>query len=160
MKGIDYFKHEILGYFIIEEKINGISSITLSEKKPKIDVIKSYEIENCKKQLNEYFNGKRKIFDVKLDIQGSEFRKKAWNELLKIPYGKTISYEEQAIKIGNPKAARAVGQANGDNPILIIIPCHRVIGKNNSLRGFSSFGGIEVKKYLIELEKIIYKRRK
>lgn len=153
MKGIDYFKHEVLGYFIIKEDKHGISSITLSEEKPKINIIKSCEIENCKKQLKEYLAGTRKIFNIKLDIQGSEFRKKAWNELLKIPYGKTISYEEQAIKMGNPKAARAVGQANGDNPILIIIPCHRVIGKNNSLKGFSSFGGIKVKKYLIELEK-------
>lgn len=153
MKGRDYLRHDELGYFIIEEEKNGISKIILSNSKPCFDIIKSAEVEKCKKELEEYFLGKRKEFDIKLDIQGTEFRKKTWNELLKIPYGETISYGEQAARLGNPKACRAVGQANGDNKILILIPCHRVIGKNGSLTGFSSCGGTTVKDYLIKLEK-------
>lgn len=153
MKGIDYLEHKDLGYFIIKEERDGISSVTLTDKKPEIFIIKSPETEKCQKQLQEYFEGKRKTFDLKLELQGSDFRKKVWNELLKIPYGETISYGEQAKRIGNPKAARAVGQANGDNPILIIIPCHRVIGKKGTMNGFSSCGGIKTKEYLLELEK-------
>lgn len=153
MKGIDYLEHKDLGYFIIKEERDGISSVTLTDKKPEIFIIKSPETEKCQKQLQEYFEGKRKTFDLKLELQGSDFRKKVWNELLKIPYGETISYGEQAKIIGNPKAARAVGQANGDNPILIIIPCHRVIGKKGTMNGFSSCGGIKTKEYLLELEK-------
>lgn len=153
MKGIDYIKHDPIGYFVIIEEEDGISSVTQCTKKPEIEIIKSSEVEKCKKQLEEYFSGKRKTFNLKLDIKGTDFRKKVWNELLKIPYGETINYGEQAERIGNPKASRAVGQANGDNKILIIIPCHRVIGKNGKMTGFSSEGGIKVKEYLLELEK-------
>ena len=103
-----------------------------------------------KKQLNEYFSGKRKMFDLPLVMEGTEFQKKAWKQLLKIPYGKTICYSEQARRVGDVKKARAVGIANSKNPISIIIPCHRVIGKNGSLTGFG--GGIENKKKLIDLE--------
>lgn len=153
MKGIDYLLNKDLGYFIIEEERDGISSVILTDKKPEICIVKSPEVEKCKKELQEYFEGKRKVFDIKFDIQGSDFRKKVWNELLKIPYGETISYAEEAKRIGNPKAARAVGQANGDNKILILIPCHRVIGKKGTMNGFSSCGGIKTKEYLLELEK-------
>ena len=86
MKGIDYLEHKDLGYFIIKEERDGISSVTLTDKKPEIFIIKSPETEKCQKQLQEYFEGKRKTFDLKLDLQGSDFRKKVWNELLKIPY--------------------------------------------------------------------------
>ena len=106
-------------------------------------------------QLDAYFKGERTEFDLKLNIQGTHFQKKVWQQLLKIPYGETISYGELAKRIGNPKASRAVGMANGKNPISIIVPCHRVIGKDGSLTGFG--GGIEVKKNLIEMEKGIKK---
>ena len=153
MKGIDYIKNDFIGYLIITEEEDGISSIKQCSKKPEIEIIKSPEVEKCKKQLEEYFSGKRKSFDLKLDMRGTEFRKKTWNELLKIPYGETITYGEQARRLGNPKSSRAVGQANGDNKILIVVPCHRVIGKNGKMTGFSSEGGIKMKEYLLELEK-------
>ena len=101
--------------------------------------------------LCEYFEGSRKTFDeLPLNPVGTEFQKKAWNALLKIPYGETRSYEEQAMLIGNAKAYRAVGNANSKNPISIIIPCHRVIGKNKKLVGYG--GGLDVKRFLLELE--------
>lgn len=102
-------------------------------------------------QLGAYFKGERTGFDLELNVQGTDFQKRVWQELVRIPYGETISYGELAKRIGNPKASRAVGMANGKNPISIIIPCHRVIGKNGSLTGFG--GGIEVKKKLLDLEK-------
>lgn len=102
--------------------------------------------------LTEYFEGRRKDFEgLPLDARGTEFQKKAWAALLAIPYGETRSYGEQAIAIGNAKACRAVGAANGRNPISIIIPCHRVIGADKSLTGYG--GGLEIKKALLELER-------
>jgi len=101
-------------------------------------------------QLDEYFEGKRKIFSITINLIGTEFQKMVWKELAKIPYGSTICYGELANRIGNPKASRAVGAANGKNPIPIIIPCHRVIGKDGRLVGFG--GGIPVKKHLLQLE--------
>lgn len=107
-------------------------------------------IKETKKQLSEYFSKKRKTFDLPLILEGTEFQKKAWMQLLKIPYGRTISYGAQAKGLGDSKKARAVGGANSRNPISIIVPCHRVIGKNGTLTGFG--GGLGTKKSLIELE--------
>lgn len=107
-------------------------------------------LRDCVKQLDEYFNKKRKIFDLPFDLSGTEFQLKVWNELLKIPYGAVCSYIDIAKRIGNKPAVRAVGSANGKNPISIIIPCHRVIGNDGSLVGYG--GGIWRKKYLLELE--------
>lgn len=101
-------------------------------------------------QLDAYFKGRRFEFDVPLELKGTKFQKRVWKELAKIPYGVTISYGELARRIGNPKASRAVGMANGKNPIPIIIPCHRVIGKNGTLTGFG--GGLDVKQALLDLE--------
>jgi methylated-DNA-[protein]-cysteine S-methyltransferase len=103
-----------------------------------------------KSQLNEYFVGKRKIFDLPLLYHGTDFQIQAWKQLIRIPYAKTITYAEQAERVGNKNKARAVGLANGLNPIPIIIPCHRVIGSNGHLVGFG--GGIEKKSLLIKLE--------
>ncbi len=103
-----------------------------------------------KKQLTEYFQGTRKTFDLPLAINGTDFQIQAWKQLLKIPYAKTLTYAEQAEKVGNRNKARAVGMANGLNPISIIIPCHRVIGSNGKLVGFG--GGIDRKAYLLKLE--------
>jgi len=102
-------------------------------------------------QLREYFNNKRNHFDVPLQLPGTEFQVKVWKELMKIPFGSTRSYKEQAIALNNPKAVRAVARANGDNRIAIIIPCHRVIGNDGKLVGYG--GGIWRKQYLLNLEK-------
>lgn len=113
-----------------QEDVNGFSEVT--------------------RQLDEYFSGTRKTFSLPLNPQGTEFQKSVWTELQNIPYGTTAQYGEIASRINNPKACRAVGLANSRNPIPIIIPCHRIIGKDGSLTGFG--GGIELKKKLLELE--------
>lgn len=102
-------------------------------------------------QLMEYFQGKRKEFSLPLSPQGTEFQRKVWETLCTIPYGQTRSYGEIAAQIGNPKACRAVGGANNKNPIMIFIPCHRVIGADGSLVGFG--GGLRAKRYMLDLEK-------
>ncbi|MGE8653021.1 MAG: methylated-DNA--[protein]-cysteine S-methyltransferase [Acinetobacter gandensis] len=104
------------------------------------------------KQLNEYFAGKRQIFDLPLDFSGTEFQQKVWQALLTIPFGETRSYKQIAEQIGNVKAVRAVGAANGKNPISIIAPCHRVVGANGKLVGFA--GGLENKDILLKIEKL------
>jgi methylated-DNA-[protein]-cysteine S-methyltransferase len=103
-------------------------------------------------QLQEYFAGKRKKFDLKLNFVGTPFQQKVWKELSKIPFGKTLSYKEIASNIQNPKAVRAVGTANGRNPFCIVIPCHRVIAANGTLGGY--VGGLEVKRKLLSLESV------
>ena len=101
-------------------------------------------------QLNEYFSGKRRVFNLQLNLSGTDFQNLVWEELANIPYGQTHSYEDIAKKINQPKASRAVGKANGRNQLCIIIPCHRVIGKSGKLSGY--VGGIEIKRKLLELE--------
>lgn len=108
-------------------------------------------LEQTKKQLDEYFTGTRKAFDIPLHPVGTEFQQQVWNTLLKIPYGETRSYKDIALSIANPKGIRAVAQAIGANGISILIPCHRVIGSNHSLTGFA--GGIEAKRILLEIER-------
>ena len=103
-----------------------------------------------KRQLEEYFDGKRREFELDLAPAGTPFQLSVLDELLKIPYGETCSYRDIAISIGNPKAVRAVGGANGSNPIPIVIPCHRVVGSDGSLTGFG--GGLPVKRFLLDLE--------
>ena len=104
------------------------------------------------KQLNEYFAGQRQVFDLPLDFEGTEFQQKVWQALLTIPFGETRSYKQIAEQIGNVKAVRAVGAANGKNPISIIAPCHRVVGANGKLVGFA--GGLENKDILLKIEKL------
>lgn len=108
-------------------------------------------VEQTKKQLDEYFAGVRKAFDIALHPVGTEFQLRVWNALLEIPYGETRSYKEIALSIGNPKGVRAVAQAIGANGVGILIPCHRVIGSNYSLTGFA--GGIEAKRILLKIER-------
>src|SRR5580698_11023853 len=103
------------------------------------------------RQLAEYFEGARREFDLPLRLDGTDFQKRAWRNLMEIPYGRTRSYGEQAERIGNPKASRAVGLANGRNPIPIVVPCHRVIGADGSLTGFG--GGIARKRWLLAHER-------
>lgn len=106
------------------------------------------------KQIDEYMTYKRKVFDIPLLLVGTEFQKNVWNMLLKIPFGSTSSYLNQAIRIGNEKAVRAVASANGANAISIIIPCHRIIGKNGKLIGYA--GGLNTKQKLLELEQDMF----
>jgi len=131
---------------MIETQIKRIKKIFNAELIPG----KSKYFDLLNNQLSEYFKGKLRKFDVPLEMDGTDFQVKTWKQLLKIPYGKTRSYEEQAIAVGNKKAVRAVAKANGDNRISIIIPCHRVIGKDGSLTGYG--GGIWRKQYLLNLE--------
>ncbi len=101
-------------------------------------------------QLDDYFAGRRERFEVELDLVGTEFQRSVWRALLLIPYGETMSYGELARHLGKPKAMRAVGLANGRNPVAVIVPCHRVIGADGSLTGFG--GGLARKRFLLELE--------
>lgn len=111
-------------------------------------------LSQTRKQLDEYFAHQRTNFDLPIRFNGTEFQNSAWNALLQVPYGETRSYAQQAELIGNLKAVRAIGRANGLNPISIIVPCHRIIGKSGKLTGYAS--GLEDKKYLINLERTLY----
>lgn len=134
---------------IIEFELDDIGIVGMSFSLEKnVEVDKNSEIQ---KQLTEYENGKRKVFELPLHLIGTDFQKQVWNALLEIPYGETRSYQEIAIRIGKPKALRAVGGACNRNPIGIIVPCHRVIGKNGSLTGYAV--GLSYKELLLKHEK-------
>jgi methylated-DNA-[protein]-cysteine S-methyltransferase len=113
-------------------------------------------LQDTVRQLGEYFEGKRTEFDLPLDLRGTEFQKSAWQALATIPHGETATYGEQAARIDRPRAVRAIGAANGRNPISIVLPCHRVVGANGDLTGFA--GGIETKRELLAFEKKISDR--
>jgi len=143
-----YYKSPI-GNIKIEEMENHITSLDfvseIGEEKS------SVVIDICKKQLEEYFVGQRRSFDLELKfLKGTEFQIKVWNALREIPYGTTVTYKWIAEQVGNAKAVRAVGGANNKNPIAILVPCHRVIGTNGKLVGYA--GGIEKKEYLLNIE--------
>ena len=147
VKGI--FKSPIGNLEIIATD-KGIRKIMFTDS-PISKVHKMYEqVENCKKQLQEYFAGERKQFTLDLDIQGTEFQKLVWMTLLTVPFGKTLSYLEIAKMIGDPNAVRAVGMANNKNNIPIIIPCHRIVGAKGELTGYA--GGLWRKDWLIKHE--------
>lgn len=139
-----------IGKLKIEYDSDAITGIT-SAKNEKEQGIRSELSDKTALQLEEYFDGKRKEFDISIKLIGTEFQKKVWNELLKIPYGETVSYKDIAINTGSPKACRAVGMANHNNPVLIIVPCHRVINENKKLGGYAL--GLDLKRRLLELEK-------
>ncbi|GKX65747.1 methylated-DNA--[protein]-cysteine S-methyltransferase [Inconstantimicrobium mannanitabidum] len=146
-----------IGTIVIEENGKAITKIYLANEDIDDLLVKRQETEllmQAIKQLNEYFSGSRNFFDLPLEPEGTEFQKKVWNALKEIPFGETRSYGEIAKKIGNEKAARAVGMANNKNPIMIIIPCHRVIGSNGKLVGYA--GGLDIKEKLLNLEKNIF----
>ena len=113
-------------------------------------VINNLELKKAFEQMQEYLSGDRKIFDLKLNSKGTPFQQKVWQALLTIPYGETTSYQAIAEQVGSPKAVRAVGAANGKNPIGIIVPCHRVIGKSGKLTGYA--GGLSRKSWLLNIE--------
>ena len=129
---------------------NGISAVTVIDESMETSAEIPEILKDCVLQLDEYFNGTRKQFDLKLNPQGTDFQKRVWNELLLVPFGKTRTYLEQSKKLGDVKAIRAVASANGKNPIWIIIPCHRIIGSDGSLTCYA--GGIWRKKWLLEHE--------
>ena len=132
----------------------GIITLYFTKKKSNLKSdSKSFPVhlKECIRQLDEYFKGKRMTFDLPLIISGTDFQKKVWNELKKIPFGKTASYKEIALKAGNIKAVRAIGNANNKNKIAVIIPCHRVIGSDGKLSGYA--GGVKRKKWLLEHER-------
>src|SRR3972149_1290840 len=147
-----------IGIISIEGTKNGICKLSILKRyfKENLDIeIKNIPplITKSLKQLEEYFNGKRKLFSISFDfLNGTEFEKKVWNALLEIPYGTTSTYKLIAIKIKKQKSFRAVGNAIGKNPIPVIIPCHRVIREDGKLGGFSL--GIEIKKKLLKPEKV------
>jgi len=141
-----------IGEYLLCGDRNGLTIMTIYDKMIDLTNREFNELffTDIVKQLNEYFQKKRQSFDILLNPEGSEFQKKVWATLLTIPYGKLCSYKDISIKINNPKSSRAVGNANGKNPLAIIIPCHRVIMHNNHLGGYT--GGLKIKKYLLELE--------
>ena len=151
MKSI-YYYHSYLGKIGIAEENNKITDVLFENDKLSGQYIinETDILREAASQLEEYFQGNRKIFSLDLAPEGTDFMKKVWQELSNIPYGKTVSYKDIAIAIGNEKACRAVGMANNKNPIPIFIPCHRVIGKNGGLVGYSS--GVDIKEKLLELE--------
>ncbi len=128
---------------------DGIRSVDFTDDFEKLFATDK-NLAECVNQLDEYFSGKRKEFSVKLDLQGTPFQKKIWARLLEIPFGKTMSYMEMAMKYGDVKSIRAIGMANSKNPVAIIVPCHRVIGANGELTGYA--GGLSRKKWLLDLE--------
>ncbi|WP_309614351.1 methylated-DNA--[protein]-cysteine S-methyltransferase [Flavobacterium sp.] len=128
---------------------NGISEISvLSEGAVTTEI--PAQLQECVSQLREYFDGQRNHFDFKLNPQGTDFQQRVWQELLNIPFGKTMSYLDLSKKLGDVKAIRAVASANGKNPVWIVVPCHRVIGTDGSLTGYA--GGLWRKKWLLEHE--------
>lgn len=146
----------VVGDIYLEASGNGLRGLYLrKQKSPFLKTLTADEpaakfLSQAEKEVGEYFSGKRKKFTVKLEILGTPFQKKVWQQLQNIPFGKTNSYKDVAALIKNPKAVRAVGTANGKNPFCIIIPCHRVIAADGTLGGYS--GGLAVKKKLLSLE--------
>lgn len=156
MKYYKYYKFSVGTIGIAEDGV-GISNVFVPETFP---IENAFEQETvllaeAALQLREYFAGERKTFQLPLSLSGTEFQKKVWQRLCEIPYGVSISYGDLAAAIGNPKASRAVGMANHRNPVMIVVPCHRVLGEDRSLTGYA--GGLEMKKVLLYLEGITYK---
>lgn len=142
-----------IGVLRIVIENDALTEIDLDSESPASEVSTNIQTPLANKavsQLDEYFAGERKCFDLPVNPQGTEFQRKDWEALQRIPYGETRTYKDIAEEIGCPKGFRAVGLANNRNPIMIVIPCHRVIGANGSLTGYA--GGVHIKKYLLELE--------
>ena len=141
-----------IGILTIIEENNAITKIVFGsiEKRETMQENETPLLKETKKQLTEYFEGTRNEFQIPCNPKGTEFQKDVWQELQNIPYGETSTYQEIAFSIGNVRACRSVGRANNKNPIPIIIPCHRVIGKNNKLLGYA--GGMQIKEFLLRLE--------
>lgn len=148
------FQSEIGPIFLVasEKGLHGVywKEMKIEYAMPKTQGTAMDILKETQKQLEQYLKGQRKVFDLPLDVTGTDFQKRVWLELSKIPYGKTFSYSEIAKKIQNDRAVRAVGTANGRNPISLIVPCHRVIAADGTLGGYA--GGLEIKEKLLRLE--------
>ncbi len=144
----DYIASDI-GLLEITASPKGLASVYFVEQSSQ-QAKPNKHTDQCKIQLNEYLNNQRQSFDLKFDQKGTDFQFQVWQALLSIPYGQVASYSDIANKIDNPKAVRAVGAANGKNPLTIIVPCHRVIGANGTLTGYAS--GLERKQWLLQHE--------
>ena len=141
-----------IGTLCVEADETGVCKVSLEKKRveePQTENVAKI-LRQAARELEEYFSGQRKVFEVPVSMQGTEFQRAVWHALQEIPYGETRSYGEIAKAIGRPKAARAVGMANHCNPVMIIVPCHRVIGKDGSLTGYAE--GLEIKEKLLGLE--------
>ncbi|MEL6304343.1 MAG: methylated-DNA--[protein]-cysteine S-methyltransferase [Bacteroidota bacterium] len=138
-----------IGFAELKGDEHGLTSIKVLEEAKPIDIIPE-ALEDAVYQFQEYFEKKRKQFDLKLNPAGTTFQKKVWQQLQEIPFGKTVSYLELSKTLGDPKAIRAVAAANGKNPLWIVVPCHRVIGSNGDLVGYA--GGLSRKKWLLDFE--------
>lgn len=147
-----YYTYDtILGSVTFVEENGALVVITTHPYHPKEEIYQETPvIKEAFRQLSEYFSGNRKTFNLPLLLKGTDFQKQVWQALLKIPFGETRSYKQIAEAIGNPKAVRAVGMANNKNPLLIVVPCHRVIGANGKLVGYAV--GLDKKEYLLRLE--------
>ena len=139
-----------IGIAKIDGDFDGVSSISILNTEEIITSIIPDELQDCAYQLNEYFEGSRQTFNLKLNPKGTDFQKRVWAKLLEVPYGKTLSYLELSKRLGDVKAIRAVASANGENPFWIVVPCHRIIGSDGSLTGYA--GGLHRKKWLIDHE--------
>ena len=140
-----------IGWLEIKGNENEIHSVLFVDEEPFITEFQPEIAKKLNQELNDYFKEGKWAFDVNLNPEGTDFQRKVWGELKKIPFGKTISYLKLAQDLGDEKSIRAAASANGKNPICILIPCHRVIGKDGSLTGYA--GGLHRKKFLLELEK-------
>lgn len=142
--------HTPVGSCLIEGNESGVSKIWVLDEAVAVSKTIPEPLKDAVVQLEEYFAGSHKDFDFKINPQGTPFQKKVWDALLEIPFGKTTSYQELSIKLGDVKAIRAVASANGKNPLWVVVPCHRVIGSDGSLTGYA--GGLWRKKWLLEHE--------
>src|SRR5215467_9252172 len=139
-----------IGPLTLASTERGLVEVHFGEAIPPQGIIDESIHRQAIQQLQEYFDGKRTVFDLPLDLQGTPFQKAVWARLQSIPYGETCSYGEIARSMGKPGAARAVGMANHDNPVAVVVPCHRVVGSDGSLTGYA--GGLDVKKRLLDIE--------
>jgi methylated-DNA-[protein]-cysteine S-methyltransferase len=144
------YLHTPIGNLEIKGSKEGLSSVYFLKSQEETTTKIPNSLKDTVKQLEEYFSGKRTEFNLKLHPEGTNFQKKVWQKLQEIPFSKTVSYQTIANRLGDPKVIRAAASANGKNPISIIIPCHRVIGKDGSLTGYA--GGLHRKKWLLEHE--------
>lgn len=147
-----FFYNTPAGWCKLDQRNSALTSLEFVNDIPDVaDYEETPLFKETIEQLDAYFSGKLKVFDLPLAPHGTDFQLKVWKELREIPFGQTVSYQELAERCGNQKAYRAVGQANNRNPIAIIIPCHRVIGKNGDLTGYA--GGVDIKQFLLEHER-------
>lgn len=150
MEKIFFYENTPVGKLCIGERDGAITRVTWNQIPTDAVEEETELIRKCKQELDEFFEGKRKTFDLPLAPEGTAFQKKVWDALREIPYGETRTYKDIAIAVDSPKGFRAVGMANNKNPIAIIVPCHRVIGSNGKLVGYAA--GMETKTFLLALE--------